>query len=158
MNESLENTGHKPATGNTRLPLIGMAVIIVAIAVFAYLFLQQQRHQSAQQTNTGKVSTTLSTPIAFSDFAGAVTSINGREMVVKFSGYDANGKLQVKDYRVQVDDSTTLLSIDSTTASRSTKPATLQDFTTGATVLVTGNGNVAALDSFTATKLIRYQQ
>lgn len=158
MNEIPENSLKKAASGNRRLPVLGTGVIIVAIAVFAFLFLQQQQQQSSQTTNTIKVSDTLSTPIAFSDFAGSITSINGPELTVKFSGYDSRGRLQEKDYHVTVDKSTTLLAIDTSTASRSTKPATLADFATGTTVLVTGNGNVAPLDAFTAIKLIRYQQ
>ena len=130
------------------LALIGL---ITVVAVLLTVYTKTPSHPIVP-----KAVSYPGTPKSFTNFSGTVTTVTGNQLNVHFSGLATTGAITQHDYLVTVADTTALHSASTSPSTTTSGPAKLTDITPGATVVVTGDTNLANITAFTATAITIY--
>ncbi len=140
----------------TRLILVSGA--IAGLVVIVYLVFRKNPDHAVTSTPS-TVHVAAITPQAYTMISGQVMEVNltAKTIAVDFSTVEGSGKNTTKRYTISINDATKIESVDQRATPVTTTAISAADLKTGDVVDALANQNLADVDTFTATTIIRLQ-
>lgn len=144
-----------PFAKEIKRPLIA-SFIIVLVAIGAY-FAFRPKKAPVDDTASKRIQIAAVTPQYFTSLAGTVTAVDldAQTLTIDFFLVDATGKDSTKSYTIAIDKTTTLVAAPRSGSTESPNPIALTDIVIGDTINAVGETNLAPVDNFTATTIIK---
>lgn len=140
----------------TRLILV--SGVIAGLVLITYLVFRKNPEPTAP-TNRSTVHVAAVTPQAYTMISGKVVEVRptAKTIDVDFSTVEDSGKNTTKRYTVSINDATTLQTVNQQVNPVTTTSMRLTDLQIGDLVDAIGDQNLADVETFTATTIIRLQ-
>ncbi len=133
---------------HSRLVWISLAIALVVLGIVFISAYVQQRHRKKTVVAAPII---VSSPLSYYDFLGTVEKTADKNLTVVATITDQKGKQVRLTYQVLQSDATMVKEVSDTTSS----DIALTDIQAGDQVQVAANQNLANLDHFTATKILK---
>lgn len=132
--------------------------VIAGLTLITYLFFRKNPEPTAT-TDRSTVHVAAVTPQAYTMISGQVVDVRpaAKTIAVDFSTVEGSGKNTTKRYTVSINDATTLQTVNQQANPVTTTTIGLADLKLGDQVDAIGDQNLADVDTFTATTIIRLQ-
>lgn len=134
--------------------LISVVIVAVGIGIF---FLTRRDHTPVATTNSATAKIAAVTPQSYSTISGTIVAANPAEktVIVDFAIITGAGTNEVKKYTVTASADTTIQTVTQSTATAKVTTVDFNQLAVGDQINAVGDTNIAELDAFTATTILK---
>ena len=130
----------------------------VALAVVGLVWWLTRSERQTPTTQPTAQTATIPTPESYTDFVGKVTTIEGSTLAVAMTRSTDQGTMSVKTYTITIDQSTELRTVEVGSDDTRVSDLALTNVKPDDLVQVYANQNIAEVQEFTATRILKLVQ